>query len=147
MYCSFHKNTHILPPPPISWLPIRHPPSQRAPPASCGGPCSTPGPLFLQLFGIFLLSSYVHSTSLSPSAHPPPQTNAAGLRFVVTAGRPVRTAALHQDNSGLYAFMKLTNTHLNTPQFISSLPLQRFPLKLTFSACIRLHLKCIVVHI
>ncbi|KAM7365754.1 hypothetical protein PAMP_016666 [Pampus punctatissimus] len=40
---------------------------------------------------------------------PPPQTNAAGLQFVVTAGRPVRTAGLQRDNSGLYAFMTLSN--------------------------------------
>lgn len=87
-------------------------------------PLQHPGAPFLQLFSLFLKGSYVwssqHLQALRPHLQPlPPQTNAAGVQFVVTAGRPVRTAGLHQDNSGLYAFMKLSNTHtLKSPPIL-----------------------------
>lgn len=118
------------------------------PPISCGGPSSTPGPLFLQLFVLFLRLKFTAPQTPPPTSpystppllhlQPSPQTNAAGLRCVGTAG-------LQRDNPRLYAFIRLRSTHtLNTLLFLL---LQRFPLNLTFGGCIRLHLKYIVVHV
>lgn len=111
---------------PIFWLLLPHSPSCWAPPISCGRPCSTPGPLFLQLFSLFLNAFFLRLKFTAPptpsaptSTPPPPQTNAAGVQFVVTAGRPVRTAGLHRDNSGLYAFMKLSHTLKGPPILLS----------------------------
>lgn len=80
MYCtyvdlklckSFWEHTHFFTsPPPTSWPLIRCPPSHRASPVSCGGPCSTPGPLSLELFSLFFLGSYVWS-----SCDPPPSAS------------------------------------------------------------------------
>ena len=112
-----------FPMPPISLAMIRHSPSHWAPPISCGGPCSTPGPLFLQLFNLFLCLKF----TARPSPPPPPQTNAAGVQFVVTAGRPVRTAGPAPGQlRALCIHETLQHTHTEM--------LQRF----TFSACIRL---------
>lgn len=92
---------------------IRHSPSHWAPPISCGGPCSTPGPLFLQLFNLFLRLKF----TARPSPPPPPQTplhlkqTPQESSLLLQQGGLFARQGLHRDNSGLYAFMKLSNTH------------------------------------
>ncbi len=121
----------------LSWQLIRHPSSHRAPPTSRGGHCSTPGapfPSTVQAFSSTALTSEAHSSSTSTST-----SNKRGRspvcccsREACSHGRPapgqLRALCIHQ---------ALQHTLRDPP-----VSLQR----LTFSACIRLHLKCIVVH-
>lgn len=105
-----------FPTPPISLAMIRHSPSHWAPPISCGGPCSTPGPLFLQLFNFFLRLKF----TARPSPPPPPPTplhlkqTPQESSLLLQQGGLFARQGLHRDNSGLYAFMKLCNTHTLT---------------------------------
>lgn len=93
--------------PPVSWPPsLFHPPISThflwRPLQPLGGP---PFPSTVQLLPPFLKFT----------APPTPATlhfhlkQTAGLRFVVTAGRPVRAADLRRHNSRLYAFIKPSN--------------------------------------
>lgn len=78
---------------------------------------SSPGAVFPSTIQPFPLKFSAPPASATPLS----QTNAAGVRVVVAAGRPIRTAGRHRDNSQLYAFMRHPETQTGSAMF-SPLP-------------------------